>query len=236
MQFTGTGMGMIAAFLVMLMFSAFGMIEVRAERGSGVSGRAIPDAAGFGLLPGIAVWKVFEQNTRLGKGIMYSDPFSGFALITEEGRYAVSRAEMILAALCFAGIILWMMLRRDELHRNGDLLLTVLCVWGLTRAFTESFREEILLREGVFNLTQILMLAAADVSMAVWTVRLEAAQKNTAISVLEWIAILSCETVLVLNNAGILSAGSRIGNLAVNAGCVILSMTLMLSAGKDSRS
>ena len=52
---------------------------------------------------------------------------------------------------------------------------------------------------------------------------------------LEWIAVLSCETVLILNNAGILSAGSRIGDMAVNAGCVILSMILMLSAGKDSR-
>ncbi len=235
MHFTGTGIGMIAAFLAMLLFSALGMTEARAGSGSADSGRKIPDAVGFGLLPGIAVWKVFEQNTRLGTGITSSDPVSGIALITEGGRYAVSRAEMILAAVCFAGIILWMMQSRNELFGNGDLLLTVLCVWGLARAFTESFRENVLLREGIFNLSQILMLAAADVSMAVWTVRLEAAQKNTAISVLEWIAVLSCETVLILNNAGILSAGSRIGDMAVNAGCVILSMILMLSAGKDSR-
>ena len=47
--------------------------------------------------------------------------------------------------------------------------------------------------------------------------------------------MLSCETVLVLNTADVLSAGSRIGDMAVNAGCMALCMLLMLMAGKDSR-
>ena len=85
------------------------------------------------------------------------------------------------------------------------------------------------------NLTQILMFLLADAAFAVWTVRLDATQKNTASSVLEWIAVLSCEAVTVLMTAGVLSAGSQIGDAAVAAGCLLLCMLLMLPAGMDSR-
>lgn len=236
MQITGTGIGAVISLLVMLLFSVLRAAERRKKSENGISGGELLNAIGFGLLPGIAVWKVFEQNTLLGKGIGLFDPVGEIPLVTEGGRFAVSRAEMILAAVCFAAVILWLILRKEDLPGNGDLLLTVLCVWGLLRAFTEGFREETILRVGRFNLTQILLLAAADISLAVWTVRLDAAQKSTAFSVLEWMAVLSCEAVMVLNTAEFLSAGSRIGDMAVNGGCVILCMLLILSAGKDSRS
>ena len=236
MRITGTGIGAVISLLMMLLFSCFRAAERRKKNNTGFSTVEIPDALGFGLLPGIAAWKVFEKSTVLGKGIELFDPVGEIPLITEGGRFAVSQAEVILAALCFAAMILWLIFRKEDLPGNGDLLLTVLCVWGLLRAFTEGFREETILRAGSINLTQIMLLAAADVSLAVWTVRMDAAQKNTAFSVLEWIAVLSCEAVMVLNTADVLSAGSRIGDMAVNAGCVILCMLLMLSSGKDSRS
>ena len=235
MRITGTGIGAIISLLIMLLFSVFRAAEIRKRNDAGFSTGKVPDAVGFGFLPGIAAWKIFEQGTLLGKGIEIFDPVGNIPFITEFGRFAVSRMEFLLAAVCFAAVVLWLILRKEEVPGNGDLLLTVLCVWGLLRAFTEGFREETILRAGSFNLTQILMFAAADISLAVWTVRLEAAQKSTAFSLLEWIAVLSCETVMVLNTADILSAGSMIGDMAVNAGCVILSMLLMLSSGKDSR-
>lgn len=235
MRITRTGIGAIISLLMLLLFSCFRAAERRKKNNAGFSTAEIQDSLGFGLFPGIAVWKVFEQGTLLGKGIKLFEPVGEIPVITENGRFAVSRTEFILAAVCFTGVVLWLILRKKDLPENGDLLLIVLCVWGLIRAFTEGFREETVLRAGSFNLTQILLLAAADVSFAVWTVRLEAAQKNTAFSVLEWIAVLSCEVVMVLNTADILSAGNRIGDMAVNAGCVILCMLLMLSAGKDSR-
>ena len=236
MQLTVTGIGAILALLTMVLFSGFRIPEARKRNGAELSTGDVLNAAGFGLLPGIAVWKVFERKTLLGTGVARFEPIGEIPVIIANGRFAVSRVEMILAAACFAAIILWLCLRKDELPGNGDLLLTVVCVWGLTRAFTEGLREETLLRAGNVNLTQILLLLAADIPLAVWTVRLEAAQKNTAASVLEWIAVLSCEAVLVLNTADVLSAGSRIGDLAVNAGCVTLCMLLSLPAGKDSRS
>ena len=236
MQITGTGIGAIISLLMLLLFSGLRAAEIQKKNDAGFSSAEMPDALGFGLFPGIAAWKIFEKGTALGKGIELFDPVGEIPLITEGSRFAVSRAEAVLAALCFAAMILWLIFRKEDLPANGDLLLTVLCVWGLLRAFTEGFREETILRAGSINLTQILLLAAADVSLAVWTVRMEAAQKSTAFSVLEWIAVLSCEAVMVLNTADVLSAGSRIGDMAVNAGCAVLCMLLMLSAGKDSRS
>ena len=235
MRITGTGIGAVISLLVMLLFSGLRAVGRRKGNNAGFSTGEIPDAIGFGLLPGIAVWKIFEQGTLLGKGIGIFDPVGEIPLITEGGRFAVSRAEMILAAVCFAAVILWLILRKEDLPGNGDLLLTVLCVWGLIRAFTEGFREETILRAGRFNMTQILLLAAADMPLAVWTVRLDAAQKSTAFSILEWIAVLSCETVMVLNTSEYLSAGSRIGDLAVKTGSALLALILTLLVGGEVR-
>lgn len=235
MRITGTGIGAIVSLLTVLLFSGFRGIENRKRNGAGYSAGEILNDIGFGLLPGIAVWKVFEQKTMLGTGTASFEPIEQLPLLTENGTFMVSRAEMILAAVCFAGIVFWLMLRKDDIPGNGDLFLSVLCMWGLVRAFTEGLRETTLLRAGNVNLTQILLLAAADISLAVWTIRREAAQKNTAFSILEWIAVLSSEAVMVLNTADILSAGSGIGDLAVNAGCTVLCLLLILPAGKDSR-
>ena len=236
MRITGTGVGAIVSLLTMLLFSGFREIENRKRTGAGYSAGEILNDIGFGMFPGIAVWKVFEQKTVFGTGTASFEPIGRLPFLTESGTFMVSRTEMILAAVCFAGIIFWLMLRKDDIPGNGDLFLSVLCIWGLARAFTEGLRETTLLRAGSVNLTQIFLLASADISLAVWTIRREAAQKNTAFSILEWIAVLSSEAVMVLNTADILSAGSGIGDLAVNAGCTVLCLLLILPAGKDSRS
>lgn len=230
-----TGIGAAVSLLTFLLFAVFRTIGIRKRTGTELCMGEILNSAGFGLLPGIGVWKIFEQNTLLSSGTEAFDPFLGLSAILHNGRFAVSRLEMILASLSFAGIVFWLIVRRKDLTGNGDLMLTVICIWGLIRAFTEGFREVTILRTDYLNLTQIMLLAAADIPMAVWTLRLEAQEKSTAFAVLEWIAVLSCETVLVLNTSGVLSAGSRAGDLAVNACCTVLCMLLILSAGKDSR-
>ncbi len=232
---TATGAGAAISLLVFALFSGYRLMETRRRTEAEFSPGEILNAVGFGLLPGIGTWKVFEQHTRLGTGMEAFAPVSAVPLLSEDGKFAVSRAEILLAVLFFAAVLIWLAIRKDEIPGNGDLLFTVLCVWGLTRALTEGIRDTTLLRAGSVNMTQILMLILADISFGVWHVRLEAAQKNTAFAVLEWIAVLSAEAVMVLNTAGVLTAGSGIGDLAVNAGCTVLCLLMILSAGKDSR-
>ena len=234
MRITVNGAGAIISVLVLLLFAGFRIMETR-KRTEEISSGEILNAIGFGILPGLAIWKIFEQYTVLGTGTESFDPIRELPLITEKGCFAVSRTEILLAALSFAAVVLWLSFRKDELPGNSDLLLTVLCVWGMLRAFTDGLRETTLLRAAGVNLTQIVMLLLADLSLTVWTVRLEAAQKNTAFAVLEWIAVLSAQAVMVLNTTGVLSAGSPVGDLVVNGGCMILCLLLILSAGKESR-
>lgn len=234
MRITVTGAGGFISLLVLLLFSGFRIMEGR-NRTEEISAGEILNAIGFGILPGLTFWKIFEQHTVLGTGTGTFDPIGDLPLFTEKGCFAVSRTEILLAVLGFTAVVLWLAFRKDELPGNSDLLLTVLCLWGMMRAFTEGLRETTLLRAGIVNLTQILMLMLADLSLTVWTVRMEAAQKNTAFAVLEWIAVLSAQAVMVLNTTGVLSAGSPIGDLVVNGGCMLLSLLLILSAGKESR-
>lgn len=230
MKLTVTTVGIPASLAVFLLFAFFRLLEVRKRTALETPAGKTLNAAGFGFFPGLAVWKLFEQATPLAKGMNCFEPLGGMTFITEEGRFAVSRVEMMFACLCFVGFVLWLIARKKDLPDNGDLFLTALCLWGLIRGFTESFRGETLLRVGSVNLTQILMFLLADAAFAVWTVRLDATQKNTASSFLEWIAVLSCEAVTVLMTAGVLSADA-----AVAAGCLLLCMLLMLPAGMDSR-
>lgn len=235
MRITVTGIGAAFAYLTIVLFAGLKLADLRKRKNTAAGWGERLNAVGFGLLPGAAVWKVFEQATLLAYGEDICEPLPAIPFVTAEGRFAPTHIEMIGAIACFALILLWLILRKKDLPGNGDLLLTVLCVWSLFRVFTEAFREESLLRAGNLDLITVLFLLLADICLAVWTVRRQRTQKSTAFTVLEWFAVLCSEAVIVLTAAGILTAGSRIGDLAIHTGCVILCAALMLPAGKDSR-
>lgn len=235
LRVTITGIGAGFAFLTMLLFSVLKLVDFR-KRNDTVSGWGERlNAIGFGLLPGVAVWKVFEQATLLAYGTEVPDPLPQLTVVTSAGCFAPSRIELICSVLYFAAILLWLILRKNDLPGDGDLLFTVLCVWMLFRALTESFRGVPLLCSGNVNLLQILFLVVADICLIIWTVRQRRTQKSTAFAVLEWFAVLCSEAVIVMNTSGILTAGSGIGDMAVCTGCTALCIILMLLAGKDSR-
>ena len=186
-------------------------------------------------MPGIAVWKIFERNTVLGKGITVFEPLPFFPFLTEQKRFEPSRIEMVVALLCFAGIILWMILQKKDILGKADLLWTVLCLWGMIRALTETLRAEPVVRIGSFNPVQVLFLLIADIPMLIWTIHIRRTQKSIVFAVLEWIAVACCEMILIFHSSGIFSTGSEIGNMAVNTGCVIVGIIVILLAGKDNR-
>lgn len=233
LRLTVTGVGGAAAFLTIVLFCQLWVFERRKRKEA--SAAVWANAFGFGLLPGAVVWKIFEHRTVLGTGTALFEPLRGIPFLTAEGCFLPSRIELVLAGLCFAAVVLWLILRREDLPDNGDLLLTALCIWTTVRAFTEGFRAFPFLRAGKINLTQILLLAGAYLALGVWSRRPGRTQKSTAFTVLEWVIAVGCGIVMVLHTAGILTVGSAAADTAVNAGCTILSMLLILLAGKDSR-
>ena len=229
-QLTVAGIGAALSLLTVFLFA---WISKKIKKGEIFT--ATSDSFGFGLLPGIVVWKVFEQNTFLGKGNPVFEPLPLFSFLTDQKRFEPARIEMILALLCFAGIILWMMLCKKNNSGNGDLLWTVLCLWGMIRALTETLRAEPLIRIGGFNPVQFFYLLIADIPMFLWTIHIRRTQKNIVFTVFEWIALVCCELILIFHSSSFLSTGSEIGNLAVNTGCIIIGMIIILLAGKDNR-
>lgn len=235
-RFSITGVGGAASFLVIVLFAELWMADSRKRNGEAAlsSGNRL-NAVGFGLLPGAAAWKVFEHTTTLGRGKPVFEPLPEIPFLTADHCFLPSRIEMVLSLLCFLAFVGWLILRKDDLPGNGDLLLAVLCVWGMIRTWTEGLRTEPFLRAGNVNITQILFSAAALIPMGVWASRLEKAKKSTVFTALEWIAVLGCVCIMILNSSGVFSAGSGIGDFSINAGCAVLSILLILLTGKDSR-
>ena len=229
--------GHIAAILVFLLFMLFWIREIRKVSTEKLRAGAMFNAAGFAFFPGMAVWKIFEPY--YGLEMLYSgkklfDPLGPVPHLTWEDRFAPERIELVAILAVFIAVMIWLIARREPLPGNGDLFLTVMCIWSAIRMTTETLRESPLRFQGVsvFILTSI---AAEITVMAIWTVRRGRKQKNAAMTALEWLAILACCVISLLQDMGILTMGSSIANLVVTIGCSILITALILSAGKDSR-
>ena len=126
------------------------------------------------------------------------------------------------------------MLRKNDLPGNGDLLLTVLCIWGLIRSVTENLRVNTL-RTGIFSFVILLAFCTELICLLIWSVRRRRKQKNPGLTAIEWAAVTGCGVLLAVQNAGMIALRSETANLAAAAGCAIVMGTLILSAGKDSR-
>lgn len=229
--------GHIAAILMFFLFALLWIHETRKSGKERPGGGTMFNAAGFGLLPGLAVWKIFEPYYGLeilSSGKELFDPLGPILHLTRGERFAPERIELAALLIAFAAVIIWLIARREPLPGNGDLFLTVICIWSAIRVVTETLREYPLRVQGisVFTATSI---AAEIAVMIVWTVRRGRKQKNAVMTALEWLAILACSVIHLLQDSGTLSMGTQIVNLVVTLGCSALTAALILSAGKDSR-
>ena len=227
--------GLGAALFMILLFFVLWVLDVRKRTMGRLTAGHWTNAAGFGLLPGIAVWKAFDAfagNT--GNGKLLFQPIRDIPWITADGRFVPGRIEFCTAVLLLAGMIIWLIIRKKDIPGNGDVLITVLCMWGAVRSVTEGLRSEPP-RTGPFSLVILLAAAAELICLAVWTMRREQKQKSAVMTALEWTAVAGCGALILLQEAGILSMGSEIANFAASSGCALLTAVLILSTGRDSR-
>ena len=132
------------------------------------------DAVGFGFLPGIMIERLFEQGTELGMGQtldgwMAKHPFfavdDGYGYIVN----AVFRYEAVIAAALFVAILVWMLLKRGNPGRNGDLLLAAAAMFGACQALLESLRNDGHMLIGFVRVNQVISIVLPVVALAVWT-------------------------------------------------------------------
>ena len=235
LRLTVSGAGSALAFLNVMFFALLRLGDLRGRNEKApVSGERL-NAAGFGMLPGIAVWKIFETVTFLAEGKNVFEPLPQIPLLTENGVFSPSLIELFCSVICFAAVLIWLMVRKRDLPGNGDLLMTVACIWSMLRTVTETFRTTPLITAGSVSFMQIIFLLLSDLCLIIWTVRKERLQKSPVFAALEWAAVLACQTMIVLTSAGVVTTGSMIGDLSLTAGGAALALLLMLLAGKDSR-
>jgi len=232
MPLTLEGVGLGAAIVTFLIFLVIWGQDAKKRGGKKPAAGRWLNAAGFALLPAVAIWKVFEDHGAGGMGRPVEEPFPTIAWITREGRWLPARMEAALALLCFLGVCLWLILRKKELPGNGDLLLVVLCVWGAVRAVTESFREGALLFPGFLEIVAVSMML---LPLIFWEIRRIRQQKAAQQVVLDGIGAAGCAAVLLLASRGVLPLGSGIARMAVIFGCAALLCVITLLAGKDTR-
>ena len=232
LDIAGAGAG--AAVLTMGLFTEF---FLKAERRK-MSGRLMAgqrfNGAGFGLLPAAAVWKIFEQATRLGKGINISDPLPEPVFFSAGGYWCPSRIEMALALAAFCMLCLWLILQKRELPGNGDLLGIVLMVWASIRMGTEMIRSSGWVTLASWRLPQLIacFLMAGCLAWAL-TGEKKGQSKGNALS----LCLLAAAgmAAVILFSGRVLDAGSEIARTAVVCGGSMTTLAAGLCCIRDGR-
>lgn len=228
-RFTVRMAGIISATLILLLFALLRKAMNRKAAAESQTLMRWLDGIGFGLLPAVSVWKIFEVRYA-GVGREVIEPLPQIIQLTENGKFIPCSIESAAALLCFAGLCFWLMIRKDELIGKGELLIVSLCLWSGIRIVTESFRE------APNNILRYIYCAVILICLAVWTTRQQRQEHSKQRSIGTWMAVVLCLVMIVLTSCGMLSVGSVIGDLAVVAGCTVLITLLTLLYGSDSRS
>ncbi len=230
-----TAFGAGSTLLMFLLMYAFRLRGIRKRTGIRLSAGEHLNAAGFAFLPAMAVWKAFEPYIHTESGAEVPSPLPVLPWAAQDGCFVPLRIEMAAAAIAFTALAVWLIARETDLPGNGDLLITVVCVWCGIRIVTESFRAEPYMAAVPLPMAVCLCVIGELLCLLVWSIRRGKRTKTAVLTILDWAAVLACETVIVLQDMAILSMGSEIADLAARAGCALLAMVLTLIAGKDSR-
>lgn len=234
-RITVSGVGAALSLLTVLMFANIRLGGRERTEGEGPN-HPLLDGLGFGLLPGITVWKLFEQGTRLGRGVPLPEGIPAMAWITEGGVWMPSRLEAGLALGLFAAVVIWLMLRKKELPANGDLAGVSVTLWCAGRLVTEGTRA---LLPGIGGMPPVngwLAAALMLLYLILWTARAVRASRHPGYAV-------SCGAVWTLSVAGIIMIRNEILTLNHPVAKIILvcaasalAMKAVLCMGRISRS
>ena len=228
-----SGVGGALALLTALAFAA-AWTGVARRTGSPVSAGTRLNAAGFGLLPGIAVWKAFEQESFLNVGAVIPREIPRLPWWTADGATQPGRIEMTLALLCFAAVVCWLALRREAVPENGDLSGVCLTLWGTARLGTAAWRGEL---SGVPQTRLILACTGAAMMAAaliIWVLRAFRRKQNTGYAAACVPVFAAGATVVILQGQGILTINPA-ADTAIGCACALLAMKAVICMGRITR-
>lgn len=229
------GIGAGLSLLTVLAF-ANGWIGAAGRRLSAEGGAGrLWNGIGFGLLPGIAVWKIFARRTVLAAGTRIPDGLGNGWFFGAGGRWLPMRMETVLAVILFAAFVLWLAARKREMPENGDLAGVALSLWSSVRLVTENFRAEQIGPASDFRMNGWLAAGIMLLVLTGWTVRAFRQKRNTGYAA-------ACVPVFLASIAGIaliqnrvLKTGLPAADLAAQACLSLLALKAVLCMGRVTR-
>ncbi len=228
-----SGLGAGAALLMTLAF-ADGWIGERKRRGGSSFPGTLLNGLGFGLLPGAAVYKIFEQTTFRGAGRAVPEGIPALPWVTENGLYQPCRLEMILALTAFLAVVIWIAFRRNELPENGDMAGISAALWGCVRLITEGFRAREAALCGTAGLPVYLLAGLMLMILVLWTGRAAQNRENTGYALACFPVFLAGTAVIVLQETEVLRVNPA-ADLAIRGSCALLALKAVICMGRVSR-
>lgn len=225
---TVTGVSALLSVLVMIVFAALWLTDRKKKTGKPIFAGQVMNAAGFGLLPALAVLKAFREMSA-EPGTKVFEPIPMIRWITVNGNFRPERIDMAAAVLAFLLLCLWLILRKKELTDNGDLLMIAVCIWAAIRLATENLRNE---PTDIFRYASCCVMLGCVI---LWCVRRKKSQYTAARTITDLIAAGICIAVNLVTSKGVLSVGSEIGDFAVKTGSALLLLMVTLMVGGDLR-
>lgn len=227
-EITITGISVAAAVIVLSLFLCLWLFGRKKKTGRPIFAGQVMNGIGFGLLPALAVFMAM-QSMSTGTGSEVIEPLPHVRWFSADGFFLPGRIETTAAAVCFLLLCVWLIIRKEDLPDNGDLLPVSVCIWAAVRLVTEDFRRE---PAAFFRYASCGVILAC---MILWSVRRIKTIHTAGRVAIDLAAVIACITIHTITATGVLTVGSAIGDFAVKTGSSFLALMLTLIAGSDLR-
>ena len=225
---TVTGVHLFAVIFIALLFMTLWLIDRKKRTGKPIFAGQVMNGIGFGLLPGLAIWKAL-RDIGVGRETAVPEPLPWVSWLSEDGFFRPGRIELVAALGCFVLLCLWLILRKKDLPDNGDLLMISVCLWAVIRLVTEDMRTE---PRDFFRYTSCGTLM---ICLMIWSLRRAVVCGTPWRVLLDAALVAVCMAVYMLTAKKVLTVGSNIADFAVKTGSATLALLLTLIVGSDMR-
>lgn len=207
-----------------------------AERWQRLRRGVLLDGVGLAAPAALVLERLMERSTGMGVGRPVIGSLPGlFTMLDESGQlvHAVYRDEMLVAALIFAAVCLWLVLCRRPIP-SGDVLLVFLTLFGCAQVLLESLRNDGHMVVHFVRIQQVIAVVLPVIALGVWSRRLSGHQKRGRIVGL-WIVVLAAIGVGIRQEFAIDASENLWLDYGVMALMLALIAVVTLTCGRAAR-
>lgn len=198
------------------------------------------NAAGFGLLPALAVFRLFTVKTELARGRISHSGWlkdTAFTMLNGDGQtvYCLALISTVGLLLLFALLVLWLALRKERIPDNGDVLWTSVTGLGALMIVISTIAREDGLKLGNMPVQVWIGFLLIMIPLLVWAVRNGRQKKNTAYIIVCTAVFFLTAAVVAVREYSELLGNETVTLTAIRTGASLLAVKATLCLGRVSR-